>query len=403
MRKIVFLSSLLLLILAAGTGCWNRQELNEIAITVAMGLDKKGDQFQVSVQIVNPSEVSAKKGSDSKGTPIATYSETGKTVSEALRKMINQTPRILYFSHLRMLVISEPLAREGIGKVLDYLSREYAFRTDFYIVIAKGVRADRILEVYTVPQEVIPANKLFRSLQNSSKLWGTMGEVTLDGVISDVSKDGKQPILSGISISGNKNGESIETERNVEQIRPISELYFSNMAVFKKDKMIGWLDQRESKAFNFIEDNVQNTVEAISCPGGGETTIEILRSKSDVKGIIVHGKPEVHVRLQMEGNLDEVQCEMDLTKEDNIQRLERMAESQIQNNVKKTIRKVQQQYKSDIFGFGEAIHRSLPKEWVHLKNNWNEHFVDLPVNVTVDVKIRRIGTLTNSFLKQLKE
>ncbi|MFE5319278.1 Ger(x)C family spore germination protein [Paenibacillus sp. NPDC056579] len=402
MKRIVFLIVILVIVIGI-TGCWNRQELNEIAITVAMGLDKRGNQYQVSVQIVNPSEVSAKKGSASKGTPVATYSETGKTVSEALRKMVNKAPRVLYFSHLRLLVIGEGLAKEGIGEVLDYLSREYSFRTDFYLVISKGVPAERILEVYTLPQEVIPANKIFRSLQNSSKLWGAATEITLDGVISDATKDGKQPVLSGISITGAKESESIETKSNVEHVKPIGSLTFSGMAAFKKDKMLGWLNQQESRAYYYIEDKVDNTVETVSCPDGGNITIEILRSRSDIKGILTGGKPEIDVQLQVEGNLDEVQCDLNLTTEENLQRLEKITESHIQANLEKTINSVKRQYKSDIFGFGEAIHRTLPRDWVDLKNNWNDHFVELPVHVSVDVKIRRIGTLTDSFVRRLKE
>lgn len=43
------------------TGCWNRRELNELAIAVGMGIDKSGDQYEVSVQVVEPSEVAGKK------------------------------------------------------------------------------------------------------------------------------------------------------------------------------------------------------------------------------------------------------------------------------------------------------------------------------------------------------
>lgn len=60
-RKIyrLFVFTLMIFIL---TGCWSRRELNEIAIALAMGVDKSGDQFKVSAQIVNPGEVASAKG-----------------------------------------------------------------------------------------------------------------------------------------------------------------------------------------------------------------------------------------------------------------------------------------------------------------------------------------------------
>lgn len=57
-KAILFLILALVLLL---TGCWNRRELNELAIAVGMGIDKQGDQFRVSLQVVDPGKASAKK------------------------------------------------------------------------------------------------------------------------------------------------------------------------------------------------------------------------------------------------------------------------------------------------------------------------------------------------------
>ncbi len=59
-QKTAFLFLMLTLVLLL-TGCWNRRELNELAIAVGMGIDKHGDQFRVSVQVVDPGEAASKK------------------------------------------------------------------------------------------------------------------------------------------------------------------------------------------------------------------------------------------------------------------------------------------------------------------------------------------------------
>ncbi|WP_338015880.1 Ger(x)C family spore germination C-terminal domain-containing protein [Paenibacillus mesophilus] len=56
----------------------------------------------------------------------------------------------------------------------------------------------------------------------------------------------------------------------------------------------------------------------------------------------------------------------------------------------------------DIFGFGEVFHRTEPKAWKKVRENWDAQFADLPVNVNVDIRIRRLGTINNSFLEELK-
>ena len=44
------------------TGCWNRNELNEISIATAFGFDKNAEQYSVSVQIINATEIRTNKG-----------------------------------------------------------------------------------------------------------------------------------------------------------------------------------------------------------------------------------------------------------------------------------------------------------------------------------------------------
>lgn len=43
------------------SGCWDRRELDRLAIAVAVGIDKADDEYQVSAQVVVPSEMSVKE------------------------------------------------------------------------------------------------------------------------------------------------------------------------------------------------------------------------------------------------------------------------------------------------------------------------------------------------------
>jgi spore germination protein KC len=85
----------LFLILTLGTlltGCWNRKELNELAIAVGLGIDKQGDQFRVSVQVVDPGEVSTQKGAGGRA-PATLYTSEADTIFEAVRKITTLSPR----------------------------------------------------------------------------------------------------------------------------------------------------------------------------------------------------------------------------------------------------------------------------------------------------------------------
>lgn len=163
------LLSLLLpiLLLTLLTGCWNSRELNSLAIAVALGIDKVGDHYMVSAQVVVPSNIASSKGGDD--VAVTMYKSEGKTVFEALRRMTTVAPRKIYLPHLRVLVLGEELAKEGIAKPLEFLSRDHEPRTDFFIVVAKHLTAENVLKVMT-PLEKIPANKMYSSLL--AIVWG---------------------------------------------------------------------------------------------------------------------------------------------------------------------------------------------------------------------------------------
>lgn len=53
----------------------------------------------------------------------------------------------------------------------------------------------------------------------------------------------------------------------------------------------------------------------------------------------------------------------------------------------KVIYKVQQEYRSDIFGFGEIIHEQLPKTWKEMDDTWENEFSKLKFTVQSKVMI----------------
>ncbi|WP_339317997.1 Ger(x)C family spore germination protein [Paenibacillus sp. FSL R10-2734] len=399
MKRGSLLLCLLVLMQISLTGCWSRQELNDLAIAVGIGIDKIGDQYQVSAQVVLPSQIAGSKGG-SPQSPVNLYKETGNTVYEALRKITTISPRKIYISHLRILVLSEALAKEGIRDVLDFMSRDTEARNDYFIVVAKDAKAEDALKILT-SLEKIPAVRLFSSLETSEKKWAPTSTVTLGTLITELVSKGKNPVLTGVVINGNV--DVGETPKNVETVDSPTELKYSGLAVFKEDKLIGWLNQEESKVYNYLTNKVKNTVSFINCPQGKKISLEIFEAKSKIKGSMQNDKPEISIEQFIESDIGEVQCRnLELTNPKVITELEQIANQKLENSFETTIKKVQQEYKSDIFGFGEIIHRSNPQAWKKLRNNWDQTFVKLPVNVKMDIKIHQLGKVTNSFLEEMK-
>jgi spore germination protein KC len=399
MKRRALLLCVVILIQLFVTGCWSRRELNDLAIAVGIGIDKIGDQYQVSAQVVLPSQIAGSKGG-SPQSPVNLYKATGHTVYEALRKITTLSPRKIYISHLRILVLGEALAKEGISDVLDFMSRDTEIRNDYFIVVAKDTKAEDTLKILT-SLEKIPAVRLFSSLETSEKQWAPTSTVTLGTLITELVSKGKNPVLTGVVINGNV--DVGQTQKNVETVDSPTELKYSGLALFKEDKLIGWLNPEESKVYNYLTNKVKSTVFYIQCPEGKKVSLDVFEARSKIKGSMHNDKPEISIEQHIESDIGEVQCRnLDLTNPKTITELEQIANQKVVHLFETTIKKVQQEYKSDIFGFGEVIHRSDPQAWKKLKDNWDQTFVNLPVSVKTDIKIRQLGKVTNSFLEEMK-
>jgi len=393
-KRILFLLILSLFL----TGCWDKRELNELAITMALGVDKVEDEYLVSAQVVLPSEVSMKAGTGR--SPVTLFQEKGKTVNEAIQKLTSISPRHIYPGHLQIVVIGESLAKEGIGSLLDYLSRNWEVRSDFYLMVAKDNTAENILNIQTT-LENIPANNIYWILHTSEKHLATTSAVTLAELIVDLEREGKEGVLTGIQVIGDQ--ESGSSKQNVESITPAAHIKFQELAVLKGDKLVGWLTDDESRGYNGVTNQIKTTLGTMSCPEGGKVNIEVNKFKSKLKSKLVNGNPEIDVNIQITGNLGEVDCSIDLSKEETLKMLEKLYEEQVEKSISKSIMVVQDKFGSDIFGFGATIHQQNPKEWKKIKDQWDEEFTEIPVNIKVKMTIRHFGAVINPIQETIKE
>jgi spore germination protein KC len=315
--------------------------------------------------------------------------------------MLSMTPRMLYLSHIRVLVFGEALARSGVSDALDFISRNHQLRTDFFLLVAKNSQASKILEIIT-PFEHIPANSLYSSILVSHKKWAATGKVTLQQFITELERGGSNPVMSGVQLHGDvQNGETL---KNVESINPKTLIQHAGIAVFKKDKLVGWLGEPLSKTVNYVVDEVDSTVGNIPSPGGGIAGFIVSRADStlDIR-LNDQGKPEFTVNLNIEADLSTVQGTLDLNKSSSIQEIEETLEQRFDLKMAQDIREVQQKYASDIFGFGEALHRKYPHLWRDYREHWEDSFRTVKVNVHSKVAIRRIGSVIQPLKREMEE
>lgn len=377
------------------TGCWNRQELNQISVALALGIDQVDDEYEITVQVVDHPQMSQNRTAER--APTVIYSVKSPSIFEALRKITQKSPRRIYIAHIRLVLLSEEVAKGGVGEALDLMFRDHEARPDFYMAITRDYSAKDILSLVT-PFEVIPSMDMFKSLESSQKVWASTTTVDVVELLQRLTKDGIEPVLTGLTVIGDmKAGKKAE---NIQNPASKGEYLFQGIGVLKDNRLLGWLSERESNIYSYISNKVTNTVTNMDCPEGKETfVIEVTDAKTKIIPLIKNEQPVIKLEATVEGNIAEMHCSMDLTDAKSLVEIEKLATNFYKEAFIACIEKVQEEFAADIFGFGEAFHREYPYQWKTWKENWDERFKELSVDVEMEVQIRQIG----KFVSPIKE
>lgn len=385
------------------SGCWERRELNEVAFVLGLGLDKAEKGYKVTMQVVIPSSITSQGagGSGAGGVPVVAYSFTVPTIYESLRKFNLTSSRTAYMGHIRVLVVGEELAREGLGETLDVLKRSREPRMDFFVMVARKTTAENVLKVLT-PLDRLPANKLFNALDKSYKVSAKTVAITLDDFIEKLLDQGVNPVLTGVEVQGDP--DEGEKKTNIEQTTPSARLRYSGVALFEKAKMAGWMNDNETVGYNYIIDNVTKNTGHNKDKDGSLVVIEALQTSTKRKVKFINGKPHIYLKVEALCNVEEIEGPDKLDTESKIRYLEKISAERIVTRMKESVQTISSQYNVDIFGFGQSIYRANPQAWAKLQEQNKEGYLkELPVHYDASVTINRIGTIDNSFLDDIKE
>jgi spore germination protein KC len=163
----------------------------------------------------------------------------------------------------------------------------------------------------------------------------------------------------------------------------------SRAAIIKKNKFISYLTRKETRGALWVLGKVKSGIIVTKCLNKSKKdwiSFEIYKSGVKVKSDKKSGKYVMTVDIKEQGNIAEASCIKDEISSKEIKQLEKLKVKAIKKEVKSTLKK-SQKLNTDIFGFGEVIHRTYPKEWKKTEKNWDKIFPTLKVNVKVESKI----------------
>lgn len=372
------------------TGCWNRRELPSLAIVLGLGIDKGqgNNKLELTTQIVKTAELKSNTSNDeesSKGTGSGAYwnvQESGDSVFSILRDFTHKSSRKLYWPHNQVIIFGRSLAEDGVGDYLDFFLRDQETRLEVFILVAE----DKAKDIFDVPPKLEKVPSI-----NISDL--------IDAQAAN-SQTSTVKFYQFLNRSLNKPTAAIAPLIKIEGNGDNRNLAISGTAVFKDYKMVGELNKEETRGLLWGINKIKSGIITIDCPDcQRKINLEILRSQGKIRSEFREGKPHMIIEINEEGNIGSQDCPESFESPEEAKKLEELASESIREEIESALHKART-LKADIFGFGEIIHQKHPREWQEIKNDWDKIFPDLDVEILVNAKVRRSGSLNRPAIQE---
>jgi len=393
----------LLLAVPALTGCWDRLEIEDRAVVLGISVDTVpsagerseqeithlsgsypapgGTRVRVGVQIALPGRIPLGPGEGGGGgqgpsaKTVWVVDAVGETLDDALMNLQQQISGRLFYGHLRVIVVSEALARQGLENMNDYFRRNSEIRRMAWMMVSSGPALD--LMKASPELERVPTLYLMSTMDSAVR----MGKFPVNYVgmfWSQSSKRGQEGFLPYVEV---------KKEQNVE---------IKGLAYFKNDRMVGFTKPFEIAAYMVVKGLNPAGYRAFVRLGDPERTVMVYATsrRSKIRVSIRNGVPHFHVDIFTELNLEEkVSNELTVNRSEILREIGRQNEKSISIAAEQLIEKTKKN-NSDIFGFGEYVRAKVPGYWrkhVRTKENWQKIYPTIQVDLHVHSSIRRIG------------
>ncbi len=385
-------------------GCWDRREPEQVAhvLILAFDIDDRGF-YEVAAQSADPS-VMGGAGPDGAGggagaparRPFWTNWAKGRTPFEAVANLVPTETRLLSLAHVEALLVSERLARRGIGPVIDTVERYRELRLSIHPAAVDG-DLKKLLEA-EFPLARSPAMGISRGLRVIRAERAIDPDRPFYEVLADLSRPGQDVFIPRIEVLPTEGppGAGGEPGRAV-QASPRPPAKIAGGAAFRGNRMVGWVSGADTRGWFWVTGKGERGVVLVKSPKGEAlVALEVFHAESSLKPVVEDGKLGVEVRVSVGGRVREiasasgVEPPIDLRDPEVMLSLRRRFAEAIRNQIELTVSR-SKELNSDILGLGNAIYRKRPDVWKTIADRWDEVFRDLPVRVIVESRISRPG------------
>ncbi|MDP4160990.1 MAG: Ger(x)C family spore germination protein, partial [Bacillota bacterium] len=358
-------------------GCWSAHELNDEFILLGESVDKVGDHFLITFQVITPEQGSngkspSDKSSSNSNAPFFLVTGEGKTIAEAIKDYHAKLPRLIYGGHLEVVFISEDAAKDGIMPYLDYYARHFWSIDSSWLIITQGSARDML----AVQNPMIKYPTI--GLEEMVKKHALQITNLNDFLVKYHSDSGMQVLTSA----------KIESPPKLPKDYEMEGWKVSNTALFNQDRLVGYLSPQDGECYSCFTQGYPRTDFPLKtspfCPEG-KLTVTLMGNPPKIEAIPSDKGLMLSVKVNLEFELAEDTCSVKLAGEQDIKALEESVNENYSKHLREMIEYTQQE-KLDVFNVADRLHASHLELWREVKSNWPEVYSDLPLQIEVDAR-----------------
>ncbi|HBG22901.1 MAG TPA: hypothetical protein DDW83_06555 [Peptococcaceae bacterium] len=413
LRKLMVI--LLVFILLFTSGCWNRREMDTLTVNSALGFDlitsDGKSKILLSVLTLKPSPGASSGGGSMGGdtgqqqtAPGQVISITGDTTQDAVRNWGQRSSRQLFMGHTVLFVIGESAAKKGIGWVIDFGTRNRDIPERAMVVVCEGMARD-FLQAQSEFEPLLSTE--VSNILNQDKNYASKSQaINIIQVMYDLLTPGRDPSLPFLrTITPPEKGSAVrqtpqttEGKDNSEGEQPQQKVpNLDGVAVFQGENLAGRLNELETQGMLFIIGKALGGIIPVAFDSTEKNTSFLFRDvNTKVKPLVKKDEIIFQVEIKGTGELIGAAPEtIDITKESDIKKMENMINQEVEHRCRSAVIKAQE-LRSDVFGFGDKIHRTQPEVWREIENRWEEIFPYVEVDITADFSVEHSGLIDKS-------
>ncbi|NBC67804.1 Ger(x)C family spore germination protein [Paenibacillus sacheonensis] len=363
--------SLALLVVLASTcllaGCWDSKEMADEAFVTGIGVDFKGGEFEVSLQLLDFAAI-AKTENASPGTPKVWIGVgKGKSLHAAIAGLSLSSQIEINLEQLKVVVVREP-AMDKMDEILDALNR---VRVSRYTAWIFGTKAEL--------KDIFATDAFFERSQMASLIYepklmfrqdSLFEPMTMQRFVADYNEGAETALLPSVSVN-NRTWHKTKSKMHMEQL--------DGLFAFKSKGRPAFFTIGEVRGIQWGNGHFNREVMTVN-GGTGFTSITVRELKVKRSIEIKNGVPKPVLSVRVRSSLNELGEGMTRSE------IVRLAKKQIEAEIRSAYNTAAKRG-VDIFDFDETLYRHHLRTWNRMsQGRWRPGENELKVNVKLGVK-----------------